>query len=143
MFHACLLVFELLEGIDDVVWHGDVDIAFFVVPFELEAAEGGAFPVLCDFILESKGVAKVFSMFFAHIFDAKVVDDEGKGDGPCFMFEEARSVPGLVIAMLCEVRDEFIGGDFACLGEAVHSFAYFSIDISVDCNVHDRDCIGR
>ena len=35
---------EFFEGMSDVAWHGDIDIAFVVVPVEGEAAVDYSFP---------------------------------------------------------------------------------------------------
>lgn len=41
---------ESLEGLGNVVGHGEVDSSVFVVPIEVEAAECGARPVFSDVV---------------------------------------------------------------------------------------------
>lgn len=58
----------------DIVGHGDVDVAFHVVPFEGEATVEGAIPVDGGFVGGFDGIDKVEGIWFAEVFDAKVID---------------------------------------------------------------------
>ena len=60
-----------------------------IIPFELEAAEDGAFPVFGDLVLALEDVSEMFGVFFSNIFNSKVVYYQGKCYWPGFMFEEA------------------------------------------------------
>ena len=49
--------------------------AVCVVPGEVDAGESGSGPVLGDVIVLEEDVAKVVSVAFVDVLDAKVVDD--------------------------------------------------------------------
>ena len=73
----------------------------------------------------------MFGMFFANIFDAKVINNEAECDRAGGMLEESWDAFGLMIAVLGEVGDEFIIGKASCLWKPIHSFPDFHVDIAI------------
>ena len=77
----------------DVARHGDVHMAIGVVPIECEPKIRSTCPVFGESISScGKSVKEVLGVGFRKIFDAKVVNGEGKGCGPCGVTPEAWSV---------------------------------------------------
>ena len=65
----------------------------------------------------------VLSILFVHEFNAKVVNNEAKGDIFCLMLEEARCVLRRVVSTCCKMLYQFavyklssmgVGGTFIC-----------------------------
>jgi hypothetical protein len=81
------------ESLWDVARHGDVHMAIGVVPIECEPKVRSTCPVFGESISCGKqSVKEVLGVGFRKIFDAKVVNSEGKGCGPCGVTPEAWSV---------------------------------------------------
>jgi hypothetical protein len=80
-------VVEALEALGDVIRHGEVDSAVYVVPFELDAELQLAGPVRGHLVLRGNHVAKVLGVFLADVLDAEVVDDQAEEDRACFVGE--------------------------------------------------------
>ena len=78
----------------------------------------------------AEGGHEVFDVFFAFVFDAKIVNDEGEGDVARFMAEEAIGVR-LVVAVGGKAFAEVVVGDLSCLFEAVPCFGDAGVDVSV------------
>ena len=79
---------ETLEGIFDIAWHGDIDVALVIVPVKLESTELGASPFSGDGVFRPQRGFQVFGMFCSNILDSEVVHDEAERDGACFVAEE-------------------------------------------------------
>ena len=68
-------VFEALQCVAHIVGHVHVDGSVLVVPSEVDAAELFAFPVRCDGVFLSQCLEQMFGIFFADVFNSKVVHD--------------------------------------------------------------------
>ena len=66
------------EEILGVAWHGHLTPAFGVVPVEFYARKFCTLLVLSDGVVLIEAVAEVKGVAFADVFNAKVVDNEGK-----------------------------------------------------------------
>jgi hypothetical protein len=62
-----------LKEFFDVAWHGDVDVFVFVVPLEGDTTVQFAFPIDVQGVMFLEGIEKVVGMFFANIFNAKII----------------------------------------------------------------------
>lgn len=122
------VVVKALEGSFNIAGHGEVNVAIGIVPVKGHATELGACPVDSDGVFFLEDGYEMVGMFFAHIFDPKVVHYEAEGDGTSGVGEKARDLVRLDIAMGFEVGDKGIIGDSASLGEAIHAFADFNVD---------------
>ena len=70
------------EDIGDVVLHDKTAGVLGVVPLEVDSGLKHAQPIFRDVVVCLDGVAKMDGMLFTDIFDAKVIDNESKHDGP-------------------------------------------------------------
>ena len=86
----------------DVILDGQATDAFGVVPGKIDAGEAGSGPVLGDFIMLKKGVAKVVSVAFVYVFYAKVVKDKAEEVWAPLVAPEAWGGGMLVVACLVE-----------------------------------------
>ena len=124
-----------MECRGNVVWHGEINGAIGVVPVECEAAVEAASPVGGDCVKVLKGFDEMPCVLVTDLFDAKVIDNEGKGDGSGFVAPEPRGEVGWLVAVLGQVLFETLIGDDASLGQTIHDFSNFDVDPSV---VHER-----
>jgi hypothetical protein len=60
----------------NIPWHGNIDMAFVVVPFESNAAIECASPVSLDFKESLYGGNEMVDVLFADILNSKIVDGE-------------------------------------------------------------------
>ncbi len=125
------LMLEFEESFFNVARHGHVGSARFVIPLEGHAKEAFARPFCGDVIQGFESGDKVFGVFAANIFDAKVVDNKAEGDRAGGMMEEARSVFGRTVAKGGKMFDKAVVCKDSSLREAVHAFANLDHDIAV------------
>lgn len=83
---------ESTERSFDVARHTDGYGAGGEVVFDGEADISVTSPVFFDSVGEPQHPEKVFDIRFVAVLDAKIVDHEGEGDGPCCMSEQAAGV---------------------------------------------------
>jgi hypothetical protein len=126
---------EFVECRGNVVWHGEINGAIGVVPVKCEAAVEAASPVGGDCVKVLEGFDEMPCVLVTDVFYAKVIDDEGKGDGSGFVAPEPRGEVGRLVAVLGQVLFEALIGDDASLGQTIHAFSNFDVDPSV---VHER-----
>jgi hypothetical protein len=75
-------------------------------------------------------------MLLANLFDSKIVDNQGKSDGPPLVHPQTGSGLALWIAMFLQSFGEELLCDDPCLGGSVHAFLDFAVYVSVwDCYV--------
>ena len=67
------VVFEMLEHVFHIFGHVHVDGAVLVVPSQVDAAKLFSFPVDGDGVFISEGLDQMFGIFFADVFNSKVV----------------------------------------------------------------------
>ena len=70
-----------MKGLGNVIRHGDVNVATKVIPGDGEAKVGGTGPVNGDGVAGAERVDEVLRVLFINVFDAKVVNNKGEGDG--------------------------------------------------------------
>ena len=64
---------KALECAFDVAGHGEIHGVGCVVPFEVDATVGVAFPISSYFVLFREEINEIICMFFANVFDTKVI----------------------------------------------------------------------
>ena len=80
---------------------------------------------------------EMVGVFFADVFDTKVINDETKTDGaPCVM-PEARGVADRCVAIATKEMDQLFFGKDASSGKTIHSVADLHIYLSVVGNVSE------
>ena len=136
-FVGCMLgsergwVLEFRECAFDVAGHGDVNVSFFVLPVESEAAVQGAFPVDGQLVIFFDRVDEVLCVCFREIFHAEVVNTEDEGCLFCSVFPEAGGEGHGFVAGGGEFFYELVEGDDAGFLKAVHASADFEVDETV------------
>ena len=63
------------QELPDVVLHGELSSAGFVVPFKINACVFLPLPVVSDRVVFLKCGKEMLCVMFADIFDAKIIDD--------------------------------------------------------------------
>jgi hypothetical protein len=114
------LMLEFKRSFFNVARHGHDNSARFVIPLEGHAKEAFAQPLCGHVIQEFESGDKVFGVFAANIFDAKVVDNKAEGDRAGGMMEEAGSVFGKTVAKGGKMFDKAVACKDSGLREAVH-----------------------
>ena len=109
------LVLKTVQHGGDVMRHGDFDIPLGVIPVDGESTVEFAIPVFCDGVQVAQSSEEVQGMFFAFVFDAEVVDDEGEGDGSGVVAPERWGEGDWVVSRFGEVSGEAVVGDLAGL----------------------------
>ena len=122
---------EFVEGSAGVAIHGDLDIAFIVLPVEVHADVKFTFPVGGDFIMVFDGVDEVVGVVAGEVLDAEVVDAEGEGGFACLVSPEHWCVLHWFVPVRAELLDELLEGNDAGFFEAVHASADFEIDVTI------------
>ena len=98
-----LIAFESFDGVRNIIWHGKVKTAGFIIPIKGESEVAVAFPVLCNVIIIFYALNEMVSMFLTNILYPKIVRDERETDRPPFMCPQTGCNLALVIAMGIEV----------------------------------------
>jgi len=112
----------------DVTRHADVDGAVDVVPFHVETDNNLGVPIGFDVVMFFEGMQQVQGMFFAHVANEEIVDDQGELDGTACMKEQAWGELGLGVALDGQAFAEDVVGNASCLFETVH--ATVDLDVS-------------
>jgi hypothetical protein len=142
---------KAMEGLLDVAGHGDVARFECVIPLDGEPKEFVAIPIGCDFVQCFEDIDEVLGIVAANILDAKIIDDEGKGDVASCMAEQAGSVFGLDVSVSGEVLDEAVVCNPTALRKLIHSFANLDVNVAFSFLVEDNfgveivlllDCVG-
>ena len=71
-------MFEAFKCSSYIAFHTYIDITFFIIPIQVESTIGFASPVDGDFIVSGEGLDKVMGVLLLEVFNAEVVDAEGK-----------------------------------------------------------------
>ena len=82
----------------DVVFHGDLVGAGFVVPFNINTCIFLTLPVSSDRVVFLQCVKEMLCMLFADIFDAKIIDSYTEHDGAPFVHPNAWIGGGFVVS---------------------------------------------
>ena len=130
---------ELQECLFDVAGHGDINVAFVVVPIDSEAAVEVAGPVDGEFVVGFDGIDEMLGVGFGKVLDAEVVYAEDEGGGLGAMAPEAGGEGHGFVAVGCEFFDELVERDDVGFLEAVHTATDFEIDVAV---VGDVDVVA-
>ncbi len=86
-FHGCR-VSVASQLFEHILWHGKVDVAFVVIPLEVDA--GTVFHHLKGFCL--KGIVEVLEMGFADVLNTKVINGKIKLHRTKFVLPETGSM---------------------------------------------------
>ncbi len=114
---------ELSKSLCNIFWHIEIDGLIWIVPIEVYATENVAIFVNGGIIMFLKSVDEMFCMSVANEFNAKVINNEIEYGGTSDMSEKARCVASWMVAVICEMFDEFNVRETSRLWEAIHSGA--------------------
>ena len=64
---------ELFKCLLDVIRHGEVKLSLLVIPVQSYSNAMRARLIACQFVVQFEDLLKMHCMFFADVFDAKVV----------------------------------------------------------------------
>ena len=127
---------KFVEGLLDVAGHTEVACAIGIIPVELDATEAFAGPVDFNiFIMVAEALDEMVGMFFANVFDAKIVDDKAEGDQLPLVVPESGCVGNRGIAIATKETDMLFFGEDSCLGKATHTAVNFHVDFTFMYNV--------
>jgi hypothetical protein len=108
-----------------------VDLALFVVPFEVYANVSTSRPIGGDFVVFFEDFFEMLDVISTDVFDSEIIGDKSELNGSGLMFPESWDQLTLIVAMLVQTLfKEFIGKQ-SCLREAVHYFYYLNVDGTV------------
>jgi hypothetical protein len=81
---------KFVQGRGNIVGHGEIDCAIFVIPVQCETAIEAAGPVRGDGVQIFEGCDQMPCVFIANVFDAELVNNKGEGDGARFVEPQSR-----------------------------------------------------
>jgi hypothetical protein len=64
---------ELFQCILDVTRHGEVNLSFLIIPVQSYSNVTRVGPIACQFVVHFEDLLKMHCVFFANVFNAKVV----------------------------------------------------------------------
>ena len=67
------LVFELLEGLLDIVLYGKEDLPLLIVPVEIDSNILLGIPIFLNWVFFSEAYKEMVNICFVNIFDGKVI----------------------------------------------------------------------
>jgi hypothetical protein len=81
---------EFVQGRGNIFGHGEIDGAIFVIPVQRETTIEAAASVRGVGVQIFEGCDQMPCVFIANVFDAKVVNGKGEGDGARFVAPQSR-----------------------------------------------------
>jgi hypothetical protein len=64
---------ELFQRLLDVIRHGEVNLSVLIIPVQSYSNVMCACPITCQFVVHFKDLLKVPCVFFANVFNAKII----------------------------------------------------------------------
>ena len=117
----------------DVVLHGDLSGTVFVVPLKINICIFLLLPVDSDHVVFLKCGEETLRVFFAHIFDAKIIDYYTEHDGAPFVEPKAEGGGGFIVPFGIEALAEEVVGKFSSQGESIHTFTDAKVYPTIAC----------
>ena len=125
-------VLEFVECIRDVAGHAERACVLVIIPVQVDTTESFASPINVDLlVMVVEALDEMVSMFFADVFNAKVVHDEAKTDGAPFVAPEAGRVADRCVAIGAEETGQLLFGEDAGLRKTIHAASYLDVDSSI------------
>ncbi len=123
---------KALEGTRNVARHGYIDVMALIVPIESEPNVPVATPVLGAFVFLGNDSNEVVNILLVSVSYTKVVNGEGEHQITVEMLPQAGRDRTWHVSKRLEEVAKTVVGKFSCLWEAIHAFAYFSVDVAID-----------
>ncbi len=87
-----------------------MDVALVVVPIQCYPDELFACPIACKFVVFFKCILEMLCLFFANVFDAKIVNNQCELYGSCVVLSKSRYQFALPVSVFVEAFfEEFVG----------------------------------
>ena len=103
-----------------------------IIPVQLDSTESFAIPINVDLlIMVAKALDEMVSMFFADVFDAKIVHDKAKTDGAPLVAPESWRVADWCVAIGVEETCQLLFREDAGLRKTVHAASYLDVDFAI------------
>ena len=121
-------------------------------PSPSDTTESFAIPIDVDLlVMVAEALDEMVGMFFADVFDAKVVHDEAKTDWTPFVAPEAGCVADRCVAIGAKETGQLLFGEDAGVRKTIHAASHLDVDSSIvdkvlEFVVHDDffgDGVGR
>jgi hypothetical protein len=108
-----------------------MDVALVVVPIQCYPNVSFASPITCKIVVFFECILEMLFMFFANVFDAKIINNQCELYGSCVVLPKSRYQFALPVSVFVEAFfKEFVGQE-SCLREAVHDALGSDVDASI------------
>ena len=97
----------------DAVFHACFECSVVAVPVQVDATVSGACPISLDGAMLLECIDQMVSIRLSLAAGPKIVHNKGERNGSCLVEEQAWSVFGWEVAMLCKIVFELIVCQFA------------------------------
>ena len=124
-------VVEVFEGILHIAQHGEVDLADFIVPIEVEAKVAGPVPVVGKFLVLLEDVHEVVDVLFALVLIYKIFNTKGKRDIMPSMGPKTRHNLVLPVALCVQSFLEQLLGEEPGFRKSVNASPDFDVNVAV------------
>ncbi len=102
-----------------------------VVPIQCYPNVLFACPIARKFVVFFECILEMLCMFFANVFDAKIINNQCELYGSCVTLPKSRYQFALLVSVFVEAFFEEFVGQESCLGEPVHTALGSDVDASI------------
>ena len=120
-----------MKGSGKIIWHGDVTCELVIILVKRESAITGTIPVDQNGVQFFEGLDYMVGVFFANIFDAKIVNDQRESDVFGSVFPKRGRTRDRGVAKLSKVELEAVIGDLYGLLQTGHALVDLHVDPSI------------
>jgi hypothetical protein len=115
---------------DVVARYQDVEGSFVVIPIRFDAAVEIAHPILGKSIFCFNHCNQMAHVLLTLVFHSKIIDNEGEGDGMCYVFPETWGILAFVITMGGEMLAKELVGKDASLWLSPDNFSHLKVEVA-------------
>ncbi len=108
MLEFASFVLKLFQSFLHIVWHGLMDLALVVVPIQCYPNVSFSCPIVHRFVVFFECVLEMLCMFFANVFDAKVINNQCELYGSCVVLPKSNQFSLLVSVFVEAFFEEFV-----------------------------------
>ena len=123
--HACIVAI-----VEDVAGHQNVEGLFVLIPNQYDATIEVAHPILGKVVFCFNPCNQMVNILLTLVFNSKVVDNEGEGDGARCVFPEARCTLAFVITVWGETLSKELVGKDTSLKQHPDGFSHLEVDVA-------------
>ena len=122
---------QFLQGSVHIVIHRADQFPGGVVPVQVDAHIFLAFQVKGHLVFGFQAGHEVVDIFNICVFDTKIINNKGEGDGSGGVEEEAFGVFGFSVTKLCQVLSQVVVGNASRFFESIPCLVDSSVDKTV------------